>query len=72
MVNIERLRTALRDRNVSVEQAAEALGVNPVTFYRRINRNGEKFTISEVDKLADLLNLDSDAVNTIFFDKRLA
>ena len=72
MVNIERLKTALKSRNVTVEQVSEHLGVNPATFYRRISRDGEKFTVSEVGKLAELLNMDSKTMNDIFFDQKLA
>ena len=72
MVNVERLKNALRMRNVTIEQASEHLGVNPVTFYRRINRNGEKFTVAEVAKLAELLDMDAETMQSIFFDKQLA
>ena len=72
MVNVDRLKTALKSRNVTIEQASEHIGMNPATFYRRINREGEKFTVAEVGKLADLLNMDSKAMQDIFFDQRLA
>ena len=72
MVNIERLKSALKEKNVSIEQASDAIGVNPVTFYRRINKNGEKFTVAEVGKLADLLMMDRETMQDIFFDKELA
>lgn len=69
MVNIERLKAALRDKNVTIEQASKTIGINPVTFYRRINRSGESFTVSEVGKLADLLQMNSETMQGIFFDK---
>ena len=72
MVNITRLKSAMRDRNVTVEQASEYIGVNAATFYRRISRDGEKFTVSEVGKLATLLGMDSATMQDIFFDKQLA
>lgn len=62
----------MQSRNVTVEQASNAIGVNPATFYRRIGGNGAKFTVSEVDKLADLLDLRSKEMQSIFFDKGLA
>ena len=72
MVNIDKLRTAMRSRNITVEQAADHIGVNPVTFYRRINRDGEKFTVAEVEKLAELLGMDANTMQDIFFDRGLA
>lgn len=72
MVNINRLKSAMKARNVTVEQASEYIGVNAATFYRRISRDGEKFTVSEVGKLADLLGMDSTTMQDIFFDQKLA
>ena len=72
VVNIERLKTALKAKNITIEQASECIGVNPATFYRRISRNGEKFTVADVEKLADLLKMDSRTMQGIFFDNRLA
>ena len=72
MVNVERLKKTLQDRNITIEQASEHIGVNPATFYRRVSRNGEKFTVTEVGKLAELLDLDALALQNIFFDDKLA
>ena len=71
MVNIERLKSAMRSKNITVEQASEHIGVNPATFYRRISREGEKFTVSEVGKLAELLDMDSSAMQDIFLTSDL-
>ena len=72
MVNIMRLKSALKAKNVTIEQASECLGVNPATFYRRINREGEKFTVLEVGKLAKLLDMDPQTMQDVFFDQQLA
>lgn len=69
MVNVERLRKAMQDRNITIEHASEYIGINPATFYRRINHNGERFTVREVGQLAELLNMDSQTMQSIFFDK---
>ena len=69
MVNIERLKSALQSNNVTIERASDAIGIDPATFYRRLNRKGEKFTVSEVGKLAELLDLDSKSLQSIFFAK---
>lgn len=69
MVNIDRLKAALQDRNVTIEQASEHIGINPSTFYRKISRKGEKFTVQEVGKLAELLNMSANTMQEIFFDK---
>ena len=68
LVNTDRLKSALQGRNITIEQASEHIGINPSTFYRKISRNGENFTVMEVSKLAELLNMDSQTLQGIFFD----
>ena len=68
MVNLDRLKLAMQAKSITVEQASEHLGINPATFYRRLNRNGEKFTVAEVGRLAELLDMSSAAMQDIFFD----
>lgn len=72
MVNVMRLQDALKARSISYEDAANALGVDRATFYRRLSRNGAKFTVEEVEKLSGLLGLNSQAMQEIFFDRELA
>ena len=54
------------------EDAARAIGVNRSTFYRRVQREGSKFTVEEVEKLSTLLRLSSQEMQAIFFDRELA
>lgn len=72
MVNINRLREAMNQKSVSLEDAAKAIGIDRATFYRRIEKAGTKFTVEEVDKLANLLDMDSATMQDIFFDRQLA
>ena len=69
MVNIQRLREALAAKNIKVDSAAQAIGMNPSTFYRRLQRDGVKFTVDEVQKLSDLLKLSAKDLNAIFFSR---
>ena len=72
MVNVNKLQEALRARSVSIEAAAEALGIDRATFYRRLSRNGAKFTVEEVAKLSAMLHLSANDMQDIFFDAELA
>lgn len=69
MVNVDQLKSALQARNITIEQAAGELGVDPATFYRRLNKQGRKFTVEEVAKLSELLRMDSKTMQNIFFAK---
>ena len=71
MVNVDRLKEALRAQNVTVDAAADALKIDAATMYRRFQR-GERFTVAEVDSLAKLLNLSGAEMQSIFFDTGLA
>ena len=72
MVNVSRLQEALRSRSISFDEAAKAMGVDRATFYRRISRNGAKFTVEEVERLSSLLGLTPESMQDIFFARELA
>lgn len=72
MVNVELLKKAMQEKNVTMEQASMVIGVNSATLYRRFGQKSEKFTVGEVGKLAKLLDLDGKSVNAIFFEQELA
>lgn len=44
-------------RNVKAEDVAKELSINPATFYRKLNKDGE-FTRSEIQKLIEFLNIE--------------
>jgi len=67
VVNTEKLRTMLRDQNVSIEQAADAIGIDRATLYRRFQQS-DNFTVAEVDLLAKLLQMSEQDMRDIFFD----
>ncbi len=69
MVNVERLREEMRKKSVTADAAAAAMGIDVATYYRRMNRQGTKFTVEEVSKLSELLNLSSKAMQEIFFER---
>ena len=72
MVNVDRLTAALKACSIPIEKAADALGIDRATFYRRLQKQGTKFTVEEVAKLAEMLNLSSAELQEIFFDQQLA
>ena len=72
MVNIDKLRGAMRERRISVEELAAAIGIDDSTLYRRLSDNGETFTIKEVDKIVKSLDLPVDVATAIFFSSVVA
>ena len=69
MVNVDRLRDEMKKKAISPDAAAEAMGIDVATYYRRMNRQGVKFTVEEVSRLSELLNLSPDTMQEIFFER---
>lgn len=58
-------------RDVSTENFADALGWSITTAYRKIN-GLSAFTAPEIQKCVELLSLDSETANEIFFTQPLS
>lgn len=72
VVNIARLKEAMKAKSVKADDVAKALNIDPATFYRRLEKQGTKFTVEEVAKLSGLLKLSPKQMQDIFFDRELA
>lgn len=72
MVNVALLQEAMKRQSITPEQAAEAMGIDRSTFYRRISQADAKFTVEEVSKLSAMLHLSAQAMQEFFFDRQLA
>lgn len=70
-VNIERLKRKMKDKDISVEQLAERIGVSASTVYRKFLSNGKVFTIGEMHKIMEVLCLSEADVKEIFLFKNL-
>lgn len=65
-VNVARLRQAMEDNSVSVDGLARALNIDKTTVYRKMKTNGESFTVGEMHKIVDVLNLTASTASDIF------
>ncbi len=72
MVNVDKLKGKIVEQRMTVEELANAVGINAATLYRRIKVGGGSFTISEADKIASVLSLSADELNSIFFAQYVA
>lgn len=72
MVNVNKLRGKIVECGKTVEELATAMDVAPSTFYRKLQSNGESFTIREADIIARFLNLDAEEASAIFFTQYVA
>ena len=72
MVNINKLKGKIVEKGFTVSELADKIDLNKATLYRKINDNGENFTIKETEKIAIILNLTAKEINDIFFAQEVA
>ena len=72
MADIEALKATISDRGISIDVIAKDLEMDKSTFYRRLSKNGEEFTVREVAKLSEVLGLNAEASSEIFFKNIVA
>lgn len=60
------LRAEMIRNGMTYEKACKAIGISMHAFKNKVNRESE-FKASEIKKLKDLLNLDMQRVDDIFF-----
>lgn len=65
-VNMDMLRERMNELNVSNEDMARRIGINVSTFYRKINTGGVSFTVGQVHKIVESLNLTKEEALSIF------
>ncbi len=69
MVDVDKLRGVLAEKRLSVASISEKIGVDKATFYRKLNGNGDNFTIREADAISRELNLNKNEAVSIFFNQ---
>lgn len=72
MVNINKLKGKIVENGLTTEKLADLIGIDRSTLYRKINGNGESFTIKEADLIVKKLNLNLEEANAIFFSQFVA
>lgn len=66
-VNINRLKGKIVEKEKSGAQIAKELGINQSTYYRKLSRGGATFTLDQVSKLSEILDLNETERTDIFF-----
>jgi DNA-binding phage protein len=72
MVNINKLKGKIVENGLNTEKLADNIGIDRSTLYRKINNNGETFTIKEADLIVKALNLTAEEAKAIFFSQLVA
>ena len=72
MVDVKKLKGKIVEKGHTITDVATAIKINRATLYRKINENGDNFTIREANDIANYLLLSPDERNTIFFASNVA
>lgn len=64
--NMDLLRGKMAERNVSKEELAQKIGIDASTFYRKMRTDGISFTVGQIHKIVDALELTHDEATAIF------
>lgn len=67
MANINKLKGILKERGINVNTLAEMTGYSKDRLYRRLKNDGAGFTLEEISKIKEALDLTADETHLIFF-----
>ena len=64
--DMQRLREVAKDKGLNIEGLAAKIGIDRATFYRKLNADGEKFTIGEVHRMVEESTMSREEAISIF------
>lgn len=70
MVNINKLKGKIIEKQMTQEILASEIGINKSTLYRKFKSGGDSFEIWEVHKIVETLKLNDQEIKDIFFTSK--
>lgn len=67
-MNTQILRRKISETGVTQESVADAIGMSRCTFYRKMKREGNTFTVEEMNKIVKAIPLSREEAISIFFN----
>jgi transcriptional regulator with XRE-family HTH domain len=61
------LKRKIVESGITQEAVADAIGMNRCTFYRKMKRKGNTFTVEEMNKIVQVIPLSREEAVLIFF-----
>jgi transcriptional regulator with XRE-family HTH domain len=65
-MNTAKLKGKMKEMNITQEELAKLMGKATSTVNRKLQNNGESFTVGEVQKIKSILHLTNEEANLIF------
>lgn len=66
-MNIRMLKGKIVESGITQEAMADAIGMSRCTFYRKMKRKGNTFTVEEMNKIVKIIHLSQEEAVSIFF-----
>ena len=68
-MDVNMLLQKIKDNDMSIDDFAEAIGMDRSTFYRKIKTDGIKFTVGQMHKTVEVLDLNKTQAENIFLQQ---
>ena len=72
MVDVEKLKTEIKESGQTVRDVADKMGIDVSTLYRKLQSGGESFTVKEASQITEILSLRREKAQAIFFGNKVA
>lgn len=72
LADVNKLRGKMVEKGISVVELSGKIGIDKTTFYRKINEDGENFTIREAKMIIRELELNKEESIAIFFGQTVS
>jgi len=72
VVNINKLKGKIVENGLTIGKLAKEIGLDKSTLYRKLNNDGETFTIREANLICSVLRLTGKEATEIFFSNYVA
>lgn len=67
-MNTKKLKEKIIESGTTQEAISDIIGMNRCTFYRKMKKKGNTFTVEEMNKIVKTLPLSKEDAILIFFD----
>lgn len=67
MVDVKKLKGKICEAGLTIPGIARRMNISPSTLYRKLKHNGEWLLVKDVDKIIDIVDIQGDDVNAIFY-----
>lgn len=71
-MNAEKLKGYMKKNGISPEELAPAANMDISTWYRKLQKHGDSFTVKEMNEIIHFSKMKLSDAAEIFFDEKLA